>query len=117
MSSKPRAKSSSGHKSLGDLMRKSAAEAAPVPRKLVVADQPPLVVRSISLTPAASSALDNLIASGSGQTGRKVSASAVVRALLRMVENQPQLSEAVMAQVQAEINSGEVVWGKESRAK
>ena len=106
MSSKPRTKS------LGALMKKATAEAALAPRKLTPVEQPPLVVRSLSLTSTASDALDALIETAATRTGRKISASAVVRGLLRVVEEQD-LGSEVVAQVQAELNAGEVRWGRQ----
>lgn len=104
--------SKSRTKSLGALMKKATAEAAPAPRKLSPVEQPPLVVRSISLTSAASGALDALIEAASARTGRKISASAVVRGLLRVMEDQD-LGAQVVAQVEAELNTGEVRWGRQ----
>jgi Arc/MetJ-type ribon-helix-helix transcriptional regulator len=106
MPSKPSKKSS-----LGELMKKSAAQAPAAPRKVSSVEQPRLVVRSISLTPAASASLDALISEASTRAGRKVSASAVVRALLRLAE-QRRLSGPVATQVEAELNTGEVIWGR-----
>jgi hypothetical protein len=98
-------------KPLGTLLKKAASEAPAAPRTRPAAEQPPLVVRSLSLTPAASTALDSLIEAASARTGRKISASAVVRALLR-VADQRGLASQVLAQVEAELNSGEVRWGR-----
>lgn len=48
-------------KSLGDLLQRAKAEAPATPRRL--ADEaPPLVIRSVALTPAAQATLEQLIA-------------------------------------------------------
>ena len=71
MPSKPRPKS------LGDLLQQAKADAPAAPRRS--ADEaPPLVVRSVALTPAAQATLERLIVQATAATGRKVSASAVV---------------------------------------
>jgi hypothetical protein len=105
MSSKPKTKS------LGELLKKARQEAPARPRRVAGAGQPALVVRSIALTPAANAALERLIAGVSEKTGRKTSASAVVRALLRGAEQQ-NLAARVAGLIEAELNAGEVVWGK-----
>ncbi len=110
MSSKTQAKK------LGDLLRKARDEAPARPRKVTGAGQPALVIRSIALTPAADATLDRLIAEVSEKTGRKTSASAVVRALLRCAE-QRDLAARVAGLIEAELNAGEVVWGKARAAR
>jgi hypothetical protein len=110
MSSKTQAKK------LGDLLRKARDEAPAQPRRVAGAGQPALVVRSIALTPAADATLDRLIAEVSERTGRKTSASAVVRALLRSVE-QRDLVARVAGLIEAELTTGEVVWGKARAAR
>jgi hypothetical protein len=70
-----------------------------------------LVVRSVALTPAAQATLDRLIAQASATTGRKASASAVVRALLAWAE-QEDLGAELIRLMAAELQTGEVVWGK-----
>jgi hypothetical protein len=107
MPSKPRPKS------LGDLLQQAKADASAVPRR--PADvAPPLVVRSVALTPAAKATLEALIAEASAAIGRKASASAVVRALLAWAARQDLGSELV-ALIMAELQTGEVVWGKTRR--
>jgi hypothetical protein len=104
MPSKPRAKS------LGDLLQQAKADAPPAPRR--PADEaPPLVVRSVALTPAAQATLEQLIAQASTAIGRKASASAVVRALLQWAE-QEHLGDELVRLIAAEVQTGEVVWGK-----
>ena len=98
-------------KSLGELLKQAGAEAPLHPRRTSAVDQPPLVVKSIALTPAASATLDRLIAQASMQTGRKVSASAVIRALLRWAE-QHDLTADLEHLLAAEVTTGEVVWGR-----
>jgi Arc/MetJ-type ribon-helix-helix transcriptional regulator len=105
MSSKTQAKK------LGDLLRKARDEAPARPHRSAGVGQPALVIRSIALTPAADAALERLITGVSEKTGRKTSASAVVRALLRGAE-QRDLVARVTSLIEAEVNTGEVVWGK-----
>jgi hypothetical protein len=72
---------------------------------------PPLVIRSVALTPAAQATLEALIAEASAAIGRKASASAVVRALLQWAERQDLGAELVRL-IAAELQTGEVVWGR-----
>jgi hypothetical protein len=72
---------------------------------------PQLVVRSVALTPAAQATLEQLIAQASTAIGRKASASAVVRALLQWAE-QEHLGAELVRLIAAELQTGEVVWGK-----
>jgi hypothetical protein len=104
MPSKPRPKS------LGDLLQQAKADAPAAPRR--PADvAPPLVVRSVTLTPAAKATLEALIAQASAAIGREASASAVVRALLAWAE-QEHLGAELVRLIAAELQTGEVVWGK-----
>ena len=97
-------------KSLGDLLKQAKADAPAAPRR-PVAEAQPLVVRSVALTPAAQSTLDQLIAQASSTIGRKASASAVVRALLQWAARHD-LGEDLVRLIAAELQTGEVVWGK-----
>jgi len=97
-------------KSLGDLLQQAKAEAPAVPRR-AAALAPPLAVRSVALTPAAQATLEHLIAEASAAIGRKASASAVVRALLAWAE-QEHLGAELVRLIAAELQTGEVVWGK-----
>jgi hypothetical protein len=98
------------HKNLGQLLEQAKAEAPTTPRR--PADvAPPLVVRSVALTPAAQATLEQLIAQASASIGRKASASAVVRALLAWAE-QEHLGAELVRLIAAELQTGEVVWGK-----
>jgi hypothetical protein len=97
-------------KSLGELLQQAKAEAPAAPRR--PADEaPPLVVRSVALTPAAQATLESLIAEASATIGRKASASAVVRALLAWAEHE-HLGTELVRLIAAELQTGEVVWGK-----
>ena len=97
-------------KSLGELLQQAKAEAPAAPRR--PADEaPPLVVRSVALTPAAQATLESLIAEASAAIGRKASASAVVRALLAWAEHE-HLGAELVRLIAAEVQTGEVVWGK-----
>jgi Arc/MetJ-type ribon-helix-helix transcriptional regulator len=98
-------------RSLSDLLKKAQQEAPAQPRKVARADQPPLVIRSIALSPAADATLDRLVFKAAEKTGRKASASAVVRALLRCAEQQD-LAARIVNLIETELNTGEVVWGK-----
>jgi hypothetical protein len=97
-------------KSLGDLLQQAKADAPATPRR--PADEaPPLVVRSVALTPAAQATLETLIAQASAAIGRKASASAIVRALLAWAEHE-HLGAELVHLIAAELQAGEVVWGK-----
>jgi hypothetical protein len=97
-------------KSLGDLLQQAKAEAPATPRR--PADEaPPLVVRSVALTPGAQATLESLITQASAAIGRKASASAVVRALLQWAEHQ-HIGDELARLIAAELQTGEVVWGK-----
>jgi hypothetical protein len=69
------------------------------------------VVRSVALRPAAQAILESLIAEASAAIGRKASASAVVRALLQWAEHE-RLGDELVGLIKAELQTGEVVWGK-----
>lgn len=98
-------------KSLTQLMRTSEAQAKPKPRaNLPKPAAPPLVVKSIALTPAADQTLARLVETARKRVGRKVSASSVVRALLEYCERKG-LDDKVHAAIEAEVNAGAVVWG------
>ena len=97
-------------KSLGVLLQQAKAEAAPTLRRPIDLT-PQLVVRSVALTPAAQATLEQLIAQASAAIGRKASASAVVRALLAWAE-QEDLGAELVRLIAAELQMGEVVWGK-----
>jgi hypothetical protein len=97
-------------KSLGALLQQAKAEAASTPPRPTDLT-PPLVVRSVALTPAAQATLEQLIAQASAAIGRKASASAVVRALLAWAE-QEHLGAELVRLIAAELQTGEVVWGK-----
>jgi hypothetical protein len=101
---------STPRKSLGELL-KQAKEEAPVAPRRPAAEAPPLVVRSVALTPAAQAILESLIAEASAAIGRKASASAVMRALLVWAE-QEHLGAELVRLIAAELQTGEVVWGK-----
>lgn len=97
-------------KSLGELLRRAKAEASAKPRKAQFS-QPPLTFTTVSLTPEAKSILDRLSDQITERTGRRVSASAVIRALLHVAE-QRNLASAAATVIETELNTGTVVWGK-----
>src|SRR5438093_10484692 len=105
----PAAKKSK-QKSLGELLRRAKAEASAKPRKAQFS-QPPLTFTTVSLTPAARGILDRLSDQITERTGRRVSASAVIRALLHVSEEQ-NLAKTVATVIETELNTGSVVWGK-----
>lgn len=85
------------------------AHAKPKPKKEA------FVIRSLTLTPEITETLENFASDATDFTGRKVSGSAVVRALLRYAERQGDawvLSE-LCPFIEREQTSG-VVWGKKS---
>jgi hypothetical protein len=98
-------------KSLGDLLKQARDEAPAQPRRPADLAPPPLVIRSVALTPAAQATLESLIAQASATIGRKASASAVVRALLAWAEHE-HLGAELVRLIAAELQTGEVVWGK-----
>ena len=102
-------------KSLSELWQRSKADAPAAPRRQGDA-VPPLVIRSVALTPAAQATLESLITQASAAIGRKASASAVVRALLSWAEQQDLGAELVRL-IAAELQTGEVVWGKARRQR
>jgi hypothetical protein len=98
------------HKDLGQLLKQAKAEAPAAPRP--PADKtPPLVVRSVALTPAAQTTLEPHIAQALAATGRKASTLAVVQALLAWAD-QEDLGAELIRLMAAELQTGEVVWGK-----
>jgi hypothetical protein len=108
--------SSKSQKKLGDPLKKAREEASPHLRRVTGAGQPALIAWSIALTPAADAMLDRLIAAVSERTGRKTSASAAVRALLRSPEQRDPIAR-VVGLIEAELTTGEVVWGKARAAR
>jgi hypothetical protein len=77
---------------------------------------PTVVVRSIAFTPTALDALEALAATVAARTGRKSSASAVVRALLRHAQDDPVIADRLTALVEHE-QTNEVFWGKPARPR
>jgi hypothetical protein len=82
------------------------------PKKPAV-EKSAFVVHSLTLTQADEAILQNLSRDVSDYTGRKISGSAILRALLRYTDQQgyPWLLSQVSPFIEAEISSG-VVWGK-----
>ena len=101
-------------KSLGDQLRQARDEAPAQPRRPADPAPPPLVIRSVALTPAAQAILESLITQASAAIGRKASASAVVRALLQWAEHE-HLGAELVRLIAAVLQTGEVVWGKARR--
>jgi hypothetical protein len=94
-----------------DLLKQARDEAPAQPRRPADLAPPPLVIRSVALTPAAQATLEALIAQASAAISRKASASAVVRALLQWAEQQ-NVSDELVRLIAIELQTGEVVWGK-----
>jgi hypothetical protein len=71
-------------------------------------------IHSLSLTRDVEDILQRLSSDASDYIGRAVSGSAIVRALLRQVDQQgPPGADALFVEVEKELKSG-VMWGKES---
>jgi hypothetical protein len=77
---------------------------------------PQVVVRSIAFTPEALEALEGLCTTLAARTGKKASASAVVRALIRQYGKDPDIVANVLATIEEEQTSG-TVWGKQARSR
>lgn len=97
-------------RSLKDLLSRARAQAATKPRKAQF-QQPPLTFTTLSLTPAAKQTLDRLTNRASKETGRKISASSVMRALLHVAKQQ-HLEKTLLTVIETELNTGAVIWGK-----
>jgi hypothetical protein len=78
---------------------------------------PHVVVRSIAFTPTALEMLEELTASVAETTGKKSSASAVVRALLRLASELPGVKDKVAALIEHEQVNEAVSWGKQPKAR
>ena len=65
------------------------------PLRSVQSTRPVLSLKAICLTPSTQSTLHGLITQAAARTGRKISASAVVRALLRWAREKEHTSEIV----------------------
>jgi len=73
----------------------------------------PLVIHSLTLTPTTAATLRRLSTDAADYIGRTVSESAIVRALLRHVEQYPAswVQARIFPFVEKELDSG-VMWGK-----
>jgi len=73
----------------------------------------PPVIHSLTLTPATAATLRRLSTDAADYIGRAVSESAVIRALLRHIEQQPEswVQARIFPFVEKELESG-VLWGK-----
>jgi hypothetical protein len=78
---------------------------------------PHVVVRSIAFTPAALEALEDLAANVALLAGKKASASAVVRALLRLATDVPDVKEKLAALIEHEQVNELVSWGKPPKTR
>lgn len=78
---------------------------------------PHVVVRSIAFTATALEMLEDLTASVGEKSGKKSSASAVVRALLRLAADVPDVRSRVAALIEHEQVNEAVSWGKPPKAR
>lgn len=98
---------------LGSLLKQAKTAGSRRRRRKTASKQSALSVKSISLTPGTLAELERLLEEASAALDRKVSASAVVRGLLKISERE-ELSEEVLREVEAELSSKEVVWGRQA---
>ena len=78
---------------------------------------PHVVVRSIAFTPSALDALEDLTSSIAAKTAKKSSASAVVRALLRLASDIPDVTQKLAALIEHEQVNEAVSWGKPPKSR
>jgi len=78
---------------------------------------PHVMVRSIAFTPSALEALEDLTSSIALKTAKKSSASAVVRALLRLAVELPQVTDKLAALIEHEQVNEAVSWGKPPKSR
>ncbi len=109
-------KNKSQSSKLKGLVQEAQKKAPKKPKRLVSVALPDqdqtLITRSVKLTPGADGALLQIAADAATQIGRRtVGASAVVRALLRYVEEQ-NLTGDIVGLVRDDIASGNVFWGR-----
>jgi hypothetical protein len=78
---------------------------------------PHVVVRSIAFTPSALEALEDLTSNIALKMAKKSSASAVVRALLRLAVDLPEVTERLAALVEHEQVNEAVSWGKAPKSR
>jgi hypothetical protein len=107
----PSKNTTSKRNQLGDLLKRAGAESSRTAARRAPSEPAPLVVKSIALTPAALEVLDRLTREVPRAHRRTTSASAIVRALLRYAEQQGAF-KVLGSLIEAEIASGEVVWGR-----
>lgn len=103
--------SKKNRRTLGDLLGKSVEQSPAKMRRLPRPQEEGLRVRSLSLTPAASELLDGFSREASEELGRRISASAVVRVLLHWADRN-EFRSSLKVLLDAEINTGDVVWGR-----
>ncbi len=98
--------------SLSQLMSTAKKRAPSTPKRTAPAKKLPMTVKSLSLTPEAMAKLDNLCSAVSETVGRKVPASAIVRALLVRYGDDATATKHLARHIRAERNTGSVIWGK-----
>lgn len=101
-------------KKLGDLLKQASGSSPRPVARAAVSEAAALVVKSITLTPGALTVLDRLMRELAKKSQRRVSASAVIRALLRDADARG-VDARIASLVEAEMTTGEVVWGKGMR--
>jgi hypothetical protein len=75
-------------------------------------EQPPLAVHTVTLTPDVVTTLQRLSRDASDFLGRTVSSSAIVRALVRQIDQQgPPAMDALFLLIEKEMQGGRL-WGK-----
>jgi hypothetical protein len=83
-------------------------------QKLPLREKPPLAVHTVTLTPDVVEALQRLSQDASDFLGRRVSSSAIVRALVRQVDQHgPPAVDALFHLVEKELKEG-VFWGRKT---
>ena len=76
----------------------------------------PLIIHSLTLTPATAATLRRLSVDAADYIGRAVSGSAIVRALLRHIEQQPEswVQARIFPFVEKELENG-IIWGSKRK--
>lgn len=103
---KAKTKAASEKEALAGMMKKTAAKAKKEPKPTNQQGGKNVVIRSVSLSPAADVAMKQLGADLTLKVGRHVSASSVVRALLERCTRDAKLLAQVTRAIEAELNEG-----------
>jgi hypothetical protein len=82
------------------------------PKKPSIQEKPEFSIHTVSLTPDVVATLQRLSQDASDFLGRTVSSSAIVRALVRQIDQQgPPAADALFLLIEKEMKGG-VIWGK-----